>query len=300
MRRGAFFIYKLLALDIDGTLINNNMEVTSDTRQAIVEAQNRGIIVTLATGRSFHSAKNYADQLNIDVPLICANGAIIAYRNGHVLQEWELPAADIAPILGEMLSEGLFIQAYHRNGLYTAGHRLGMLKWIQVICDNKLKLSHVWYSLQEYRRCAIKHSNRLPELVKQKQVAVHKLFCSGNPEKLAYFQRKAGELDLTVEYYPGYHDRMYLELMPADVSKGNALKHLADYMNIPMEDTVAVGDNLNDLSMVKMAGLGVAMGNAHPQLQEMADHVTLSNEEDGIAAVIREFILAQEQSRRAI
>jgi len=103
-----------------------------------------------------------------------------------------------------------------------------------------------------------------------------------------------------VEYYPGYHDRMYLELMPADVSKGNALKHLADYMNIPMEDTVAVGDNLNDLSMVKMAGLGVAMGNAHPQLQEMADHVTLSNEKDGIAAVIREFILAQEQSRRAI
>src|SRR5690554_3544348 len=113
MRKGGVNIYKLLAVDIDGTLITTDMKLTDVTRRAVARAQDRGLMVTLATGRSYHSALNYAEQLDIDLPLICANGAIIIDRKGNVLQKTVLPRAVAAPLLTEMLEAGFFVQAYH-------------------------------------------------------------------------------------------------------------------------------------------------------------------------------------------
>ena len=84
----------------------------------------------------------------------------------------------------------------------------------------------------------------------------------------------------------------YLEILPAGVSKGNALKYLAEYLRIPLREIIAVGDNLNDVEMLSEAGLGVAMGNAHPELKKVADHVTDSNDNDGVAKLIEHYLLA--------
>lgn len=276
------------------------MKLTDGTRQAIAAAQDQGMLVTLATGRSFHSALNYAQQLAIDLPLICANGAIIIDRAGNVIHEAALPATITAPLLQEMLAARLFVQAYHRHGMYTAGPQPTIVQWVRAICDNKLNPSHILYALREYRRCAIRHNDNLPQLLAQGQVKVHKLFCSGAQEQQAKFQRRAQELGLTVEFYPGQGGRMYLEIMAAQVSKGAALKVLAGHLGVALAETVAIGDNLNDLSMMEAAGLGVAMGNGHPQLQQVAHRLTLSNDEDGVAALINLEILAPASDRPAI
>lgn len=294
-------MYNLLALDIDGTLINRKLEVTSPTRRAIKAAQRQGIMVTLATGRSFHSAKKYADELAIDLPLICANGAIIRHRNGTVLKEFNLPAKVAGQLVQEMVEAGLFVQAYHTGGISTIGSRMGLIKWVQMICDyNKFKLSHVFYSMREYRRSKLENCPELPQLLAEEKISVHKIFSSGNTRQLEAFQRRAKGMGLTVEYYPGYNGRMYLEIMPQGINKGSALDWLSQHLGTTMDRVVAVGDNLNDTAMVTKAGLGVAMGNGHNELKTIADHITLSNEEDGVAAVIRDFMLAPEKARPAI
>lgn len=289
----------MLALDIDGTLINKKMEVTRSTRRAIEAAQRQGALVTLATGRSFHSAKHYADQLKIDIPLICANGACIRHRNGESFMESALPE-NTESLIREMTEAGAYIQAYHRDGIYTTGNRTGLLNWVKIICDNRIRLGHLLYSINEVKRSNLKHCPDLAELVSQGEVVVHKLFCAGSLGQLEDFKDRALARGLSVEHYPGNSGSMYLEIMPAGASKGTALDWLAEHLNIAMNEVVAVGDNLNDLAMIKAAGLGVAMGNGHSQLKAQAGHVTLSNEDDGIAAVIREFVLTPDKTRKII
>lgn len=293
-------MYKLLALDIDGTLINDNLKVTNPTRQAIEVAQGQGVMITLATGRSFHSTKYYADKLKIDLPLICANGALIRSRDGHVFKETTFAREKVAPLLKAMGESGLFVQAYHQGGISTTGSRIGLLKWVDFICAKNLKLNYLLYSIKEYWRSKLNYCPQLPQMLASGELSVHKLFSSGKPEQLAPFQRRALAMGLSVEYYPGNKERMYLEIMPAGTSKGAALNWLADYLGVSMEQVVAVGDNLNDSAMVTAAGLGVAMGNGHSELKALAGHITLSNDEDGVAAVIRDFFLIPDKPREAI
>lgn len=276
------------------------MEITRLTRRAIEAAQRQGALVTLATGRSFHSAKNYADQLKIDIPLICANGALIRHRDGLILKELQLAKETAARLLTEMTEAGIYVQAYHRDGIYTTGKKTGLMKWVKLICDNKIRLSFILYSLKELKRSRVQYCPNLIERIAQGETVVHKLFCAGSGVQLDSFSNRAAQMNLTVEYYPGNKGSMYLEVMPAGATKGSALDWLTAHLNISMDSVVAVGDNLNDLAMIKAAGLGVAMGNGHSQLKAHARHVTLSNDDDGIAAVIREFVLTQDKSRKVI
>lgn len=299
-RKEGTIIYKLLVIDIDGTLITTDMQITNATRQAIEDAQSQGVVVTLATGRCYHSALNYAHKLKIDSPLICANGGIIVSRAGKILQESTLPAPVAVSLLDKMRRNDLIVQAYHREGVYTAGPRPSRFQYVNMICGNMFSPSHLLYSLREYKRCAVTHNNDLPRLIDQGQVAVHKLFCAGSREKQDYIQAQAVEAGLMADYYLGYRGLMFLELMADQVSKGNALRVLARYLGFSLKETVAVGDNLNDLSMINVAGLGVAMGNGRSQLKQAADYTTLSNDEDGIAALIYEKILGEDMSQQVI
>ena len=281
-REGGVIICKLLAVDIDGTLLNRELKLTRHTRAAIALARRNGIGVTLATGRSFHSARRYANMLALDLPLICANGAFIAFRDGRVVQETALPAR-VALLLREMEAAGLFVQAFHRRGLYTTGRKSYLAGWIEEFCADDCKLSLLAYGIGEFRRCAVRRNPRLAEQVEAGAVTVHKLFCGGTEQRLAPFARRAREMGFSVELYPGTPQRMYLEIMPRGVSKGRGLRAVAQHLGIAMEETAAVGDNANDLDMIRAAGLGVAMGNAHETLKAAADYVTLSNDEDGVA-----------------
>lgn len=289
-------MYKLLALDVDGTLINRRLEITKSTFQAIKAAQRHGVLVTLATGRSFHSARQYAQHLSIDVPLICANGGIIRHTDGDIIDEQLLPAALAADLAEEMLAAGLFVQAYHRGGIAYQGNRMTIWRWMHVICD-KVTFRNFCYAVQEVKRSRLHTCSNLVDSIRQGSLQPHKLFVTGENSKLEQLCNRCKEQNMAVAFYPGYNGCMYLEIMAAGASKGAALGRLANWLGVELEQVVAVGDNLNDTEMVEAAGLGVAMGNGHEDLKQLAAHVTLSNDEDGVAAVIRDYILAPDRIR---
>lgn len=280
-------IYKLIAIDIDGTLINTNMELTVPTRRAIALAREKGIEVTLATGRSFHSAKHYADRLKLDPPLICSNGAIIRRRQGDILLESSLDSATILPLLAEMRAAGLYSLVYHNRGIFASANSHSLSAWMGAIGPAKAHFSRLYYSLREYFLCRVR---RLPSLSEGAYIG-HKVFTAGPAEELSVFQQRATALGLSVDFYPGTEDCMYLEITAPGISKGWALAKLAEHLGIGMEAVVAIGDNLNDHSMIQAAGLGVVMGNGHSLLKEVAGEVTASNDQDGVAAAIHQLIL---------
>lgn len=298
--KGGDIIYKLVAIDIDGTLINTNMKLTVPTRQAIASAREQGIMVTLATGRSFHSAKSYADRLKLDAPLICANGALIRHRDGSVLSEVNFHHETIIPLLAEMQAAGIYIQVYHKGGIYTSTKITSLPAWIQMICDNKFKLNHLIYSVREFFLSRVRKVSDLTEGIGQGELKIHKIFSAGKPRNLEKFRHRAAELGLSVDYYPGTKDYMYLEIAPPGISKGWALHQLAGHLEIAMEEVVAIGDNLNDRTMIQAAGLGVVMGNGHSQLKKVAGQVTLSNDQDGVAAAFDHIILPAAAAPRAV
>ncbi len=283
-------MYRMLVLDIDGTLINSRMQVSRATVAAITAAQRQGVFVTLATGRSFYSAAKYARRLNIDLPLICANGGIVRKPSGEVIDEQTLPADLAADLLAEMSQAGLITQAYHRGGIAFYGEKLPLKRWVSVVAK-RFSLPSFFYAWRDFKRSRLQSFPNLEQLVRAGEINPHKLFSVGQEDVLEDMSRRCQQQALSVEHYPGHHGGMYLEIMAAGASKGAALKTLAKYMDVKMEQVLAVGDNLNDTDMIANAGLGVAMGNGHQGLKDVAKHITLSNEDDGVAAVIREFIL---------
>lgn len=290
----------MVAIDIDGTLINNDMKLTLPTRQAIARARQQGIKVSLATGRCFHSAKNYADRLNLDIPLICANGALIRHRDGTVFLESNFDNSTVAPLLQEMLAAGLCVQVYHKDGIFTSGKTISLRTWIKIICDNKLKLNNLAYTIKEYYMSNVKKIPDLVNKLERDELQIHKIFVAGRHDALEKYPAKAAGLGLSVDYYPGTRDYMYLEIAPPGISKGWALQKLAGHLQIDMVEVAAIGDNLNDTSMIQAAGLGVVMGNGHKQLKAVAGKVTLGNDEDGVAAAINSIILDAYPSRRVV
>lgn len=268
------------------------MKLTAPTRRAIAQAQRRGIIVTLATGRNYQSAKSYADRLGLEAPLICANGALVRHRNSKILLEKNFDSYTITPLLKEMQGAGAYIQVYHNGGIISSGNS-GLRAWLEMICDNKGSLNNLAYSIREYFVSRVKRVPDLAAGLTKKGLRCHKLFLAGKAETLVGFQRQAVGLGLSVEFYPAVKEFMYLEITPPGVSKGWALTRLAEHLGVGMESVVAIGDNLNDCTMISKAGLGIAMGNGHTDLKALASHITLSNNEDGVAVAINGIIQSE-------
>jgi len=276
------------------------MQLTAPTRQAIAKAMEQGIHVTLATGRSFHSAKKYADRLKLDVPLICANGGMIRHRDGSIMSETNFDNKIIAPLLAEMQAEDLYFQVYHRDGIIANVKRTSLTSWVQMICENKLKPANLAYSVREFFQSRVRKDPGMIQAVVEGRLDSHKVFAIGKLGSLEKIFENATERGLSADYYLGYKNHMYLEIAPPGISKGWALQKLARHLELDMEQVVAIGDNLNDRTMIQAAGLGIVMGNGPSQLKKLAGRVTLSNDQDGVAAAFNSIILPASDSQRAV
>jgi HAD-superfamily hydrolase, subfamily IIB len=267
-------MYKLIAIDVDDTLLNDDLVVTEGTRQALEAAVARGVTVTLATGRMFASAQQIARQIELNVPIITYQGALVkTLLDGKVLYERNVPG-DAALELYEIVKEqGLHLQLYVDDTLYGTEDNERIRAYS--------KQSNIPYRIE-------------PDFGKLIGRPLHKMLMIDEPEKL---DRLAAELR------PRFGGRVhmtkskahYLEFMHKEGTKGHALRFMAEHIGCPMEQTIAIGDAWNDREMIQAAGLGVAMANAVDSLKELADYVTLSNNEDGVKHVIDKFVLADAQ-----
>lgn len=264
--------YKLFVTDLDGTLLNTKHALSSRVQHAFIQAKQQGKFVTFATGRNFASSLPIMQTLPPNVPVILYNGARI---------ETLLPRKTL---YAKNLRNEQALQAF----ALQAQFQIEMLLYL----DDDIYVEATTPATQKFSEAALAPCTPVGDLARfLGDRAPIKLLGIGQPEELARFARA---------YSERVHDAVlvcsetnYLEILPAGVSKGNALKYLADYLQIPLREIIAVGDNLNDVEMLSEAGLGVAMGNAHPELKKVADHVTDSNDNDGVATLIENYLLSK-------
>lgn len=265
-------MYRLLAIDLDGTLLSPRPQkiITTRTRHALAQAADAGITIVIATGQNLAVLQATCGDLPLNGPQIIENGAVIAdIHSGEIYHERYLPAAYVLPAL-TMLREAGFYRAYHTI------HR--------VYADVDAPRVREWYRPPVPPAIEVDDVTSLYPLPCIKVVGIgEELVIRARRDE--FEQRFAGHLYVTQSSFD------LIEFLHPDVSKGRALQEIAADLGIAPEEVVAIGDNHNDLGMLRFAGVGVAMGNAHDEVKAEADYVTSSNAEDGVAVVIEEVIL---------
>jgi Cof subfamily protein (haloacid dehalogenase superfamily) len=242
--------YRLLALDLDGTLLNENSEISPANEEWVRRARDAGITVCLSTGRGFVSAFPFAEQLDLETPMITVNGGEI-WRKPHELHQRTLLDADRVAALYRLalIHRDTWFWAYSTENIFNKDH------WVEDMH------SHRWLKFGYFTE---------------------------NPEVLSELWKEVRAMDgLELSNSSPFN----IEINPAGVSKAAALKEVCRFLGIDMSEAVSVGDSLNDIEAIRACGLGVAMGNAQEEVKAAADIVTTSHLEDGVAYMIREYVL---------
>lgn len=274
---------KLLALDIDGTLLTPYGEITPRNSAAITHARQSGVQIVLVTGRRFNSAREVARRIGVGAPLISHNGALT--KNVETLETLDyhpLDVEDARAIIGFGRECGVdMVCCDDPDGL-------GMMV-IEGISD-KNKSMHGY--LNKYQDSV----SVVSDLLEYVDHAPIQIMFSGGCEPMDDFalRLKMGIGDRIQLFKTRYRsaDLTILDALGAAASKGASLESIAKRHNVSREEVMAVGDNHNDLTMLRYAGLGVVMANAEEELKHMGFELTLSNEEDGVAEAIERHILS--------
>lgn len=267
---------KLLALDLDGTLFTDDLIVSERTRRAIQAAQERGVLVTLATGRMFTTACKIAHDLGIVAPLICYQGALVRHNdNGEILYHQTVPLPLVHEIIGATDARGLHLNIYLDDKLYVARMTEGALYYAQInygLVLNEVGDLHAW-------------------LDGQVSLEPTKLVIVTPPEQtdavLDEFTGQYGDLLQVTKSHP-----RFTEFTNKECSKGRALAFLAAEVDVAREEVMAIGDGHNDLDMLQWAGYGLAMPTAPRVVLDIAREVCLPLADDGAAEAIERIILA--------
>ncbi|HRI03007.1 MAG TPA: Cof-type HAD-IIB family hydrolase [Pyrinomonadaceae bacterium] len=284
---------RLLALDLDGTTLNSKGEIPDANRIAIRSAEQRGVLVTIATGRRFRDAQPLGIDLGLNAPLITHNGALIKYADSEETVHCSL------------LSTATSLEAV-RVGKDFGGDALvsvdpngrGLLLYDRVSDDNLPLKKYLRWSEDlhggEAGRLGVSHVEGLEEIIPYNEI-VHISF-SGTCDAMSAMMSVLGrELGNTVTILPTIYpqwDFTLIDILPPDASKGHGVAKLAELNGLASENVMVMGDNFNDLEMLEYAGTPVVMGNAAPKLLERPEfYTTLSNDESGVAAAIERFIL---------
>lgn len=270
---------KLIALDLDGTIFGDDLLISERSRKAIAAAQERGVIVTIATGRMFRSARRIGDDLGIHGPLICYQGALVQDNTtGEVLYHKTIPLPLAHEIISAAHARGLHLNLYMNDDLYVeritpeAGFysQVNMGLPLNVVGD-----LHAWLAAQ--------HGSEPTKLVIVTDPAI-------TDATLSLFTRLYGaQLQVTKSHV------RFTEFTSVECSKGRALAFLAAHYGIAQQEVMAVGDGHNDLDMITWAGYGVAMQTAPQAVRDAARFVCPPLLEDGAACAIERYVLDGER-----
>ncbi|MGI6587240.1 MAG: Cof-type HAD-IIB family hydrolase [Peptococcia bacterium] len=261
---------KLIAIDLDDTLLHDDLTISARAKKDIREVIAQGITVTLATGRMFAAALPYARELELDVPLITYQGAMVKYVNGRIIHHQTLPLEVAQKVIDLVRPYGYHVNIYVDDELFMeqdspeGRHYVSITKVPPKYVDVG-SFDQLW--AEPTKLVILAEDEKLKLLAKELN------------------QKFKGMLNIN-RTLP-----CLLEMTHYQADKGNALKALAESLDLQAENVMAIGDSPNDVEMIKYAGFSVAMENAIPQLKEQVDYVTLSNNDDGVAEVLEKFVL---------
>ncbi len=263
--------YKLLALDIDGTLTNSQKQISPKTKQALMEAQQKGLRLILASGRPTDGVRPLARQLEMEKYggfILSYNGArVIDLSNEQVVYEKTL-APEIIPVIGELAHK----------------YKIGVLTYVDGAVITETPEDPYIQLEARINGLPLKGVKNFAAAVTEKEP---KCLMTGDGE---YMGKIEPEIAAALGNLSVYRSEAYfIEIMPENIDKAVSLEKLCEYVGVTREELAACGDGYNDMPMIRYAGLGIAMANAKEPVREAADVITLSNDEDGIAAALEKY-----------
>ena len=269
--------YKLLVLDVDGTLLNDEREISKRTLAALLKVQQMGVRIVLASGRPTYGLMPLAKTLelgNYGGFVLSYNGCqIIKAQNGEILFERRINPEMLPYLEKKARKNGFAIFTYRDDTLITDSPDNEYIK-------NEALLNNLKIIREDEFSTAIDFAPCKCMLVSDKEKALIGL-------EQHWEKRLAGTLDaFRSEPY-------FLEVVPCGVNKANTLGALLEHLGVTREEVIAVGDGVCDVTMLQLAGMGVAMGHSQDSVKVCADYVTASNEEDGVALAVEKLILAE-------
>jgi hypothetical protein len=275
-------VIRLIALDVDGTLLDSRWLVPEENRRALAAAAARGIEVVLATGRRFEFARPVIDQLDGPLTLIVNNGALVKSRDGETLIRHLLPAATARRVLDATRP--------FRSNLAVVFDRPAAR---QVIYERLDTSDPHQAAYVERNRAFVDAVSPLEEALTEDPIQLMYTGTVGAMRELAGVLRAlpcAGEFEVALTEYEA-RDLSLVDVTSHGCSKGSTLAEWAALQGVPREAVMALGDNLNDRDMLEFAGQPVVMGNAVPALQTLGWPVTRTNDECGVADAINRYVL---------
>ena len=279
-------MYKLLALDIDGTILDNDEEVPADVSAAVRAVQDRGVEVVLATGRRFRTMSEVAGRLALTGTAVCYNGAVTKELGSGVTHDAQCLPEDVVRRCIALFREWgpPLVYADQFDGAPE----------VDIITESE-RDSPVHGNQRSYLETNRAWSHEVANLDDIDVSTTLMVALVGDRASLSAMAKRTEEhlgTDAIVRFlgHPAF-DSSFLEILPAGTDKWNALERLANRKGIAADQIVAIGDDTNDVAMVENAGLGIAMGNAHESVKEAADVVTEPNSEAGVARAIERYLL---------
>lgn len=265
--------YRLVAIDLDDTLLDDNLEISPANRASIQRAREAGVVVTIATGRMYQSALPFARELGLDIPLITYQGALIKNAlTGETILHRPVPASLARRVLNAARAKGLHTNFY---------------------INDQLLMENLSSAGQNYARLARVEPQLVPDLSQVLEADPTKVLLIGDeaeldkllPELKETFQQ---ELHIT-KSKPNF-----LEFIHPKATKGNAIVELARHFGVDLSQVIAIGDSYNDVEMLQVAGCAVVMGNAREEIKQWAHYVTTSNNDNGVAKALEELLFNRE------
>lgn len=262
--------YKLIAFDIDDTLLNRKKEITPLTKAALMQAQENGMILAVASGRLPYGVRPFAEKLDV----FSHSGYYMGFNGGAVMNCRD-------ELIGKTYLDSRYIRPVY-DILRPSNATTMVHKGAVIYADNKVNdYTHIE---SEVIGLPLNVVDDLPSFI---DWDIHKFLICGDPDELkALEQQLLDSLGDEVDIY--LSAPWFLEVMPKGTNKGTGLQMVCDDAGIDISEAIAFGDSYNDIYMLKAAGLGVAMGNAEEAVRQAADRVTADCDEDGIAVALKE------------
>jgi len=287
---------KLIALDMDGTVLTSDKRVTGATIQAIEDAKAAGHRVMICSGRAHNALIPYLDEHGLSgLPVSGSNGAVSCV-DGEIIHKVGMDRAIVAQLFDWLDANQYPFKIYTRVGTFGKAEYVALTKSEFELAQDEVAKTpprpgvhrvKIEFSEQYEKKYPTTVVGSLDEIALANDIFKIFVYTPRAAKKQAFKAFLEAIPNITVT--SSYDDNV--EVMASNGNKGTGLAQIAQYYQIPIENTVAIGDNFNDVQMLEVAGLSVAMGNAEEKVKEICDVTTLTNDEDGVAHAIREYVL---------
>ena len=290
-------MYKFVAIDLDGTLLNSYGEVTPATKEALLKAKEKGVEIVLSSGRPISSTESLARELGVDNYLISGNGAAVYdIQNQKLIWDRFLTKEQVLNIAKLCEDNSFFYNVYTEDEVIASSLNYNVLFYhkenLKKIEEKRTHINVV-QNIAEYIEQSGKDKFLKITVCDESQFIFNsimkrlKLIDGIDVLETEYMSRKkikSGTEDVSIQYF-------YTEVTNKNVNKWSAIEFLLNMLNINKEEVLAIGDNMNDIEMIQNAGLGVVMGNSNPKMKEIADEIVSDNNSEGVLEAFNKFIL---------